>query len=307
MFAVIPFKPDVQLNYYPVISIIIIILCVSLHIRVADNLKDISVSSVKVCEEIKSRKIKIAIKSIYGSYSNAACANFLFQAHTYPQADLIIDKFVEQSKKISIYSKKNSKKFVKKYLTKAYKKFEKSNPPEYLTGEYIYMGGSWDVTRMVTSSFAHASWDHLIGNVFGYLSFGLFVELIIGPIFFFMLFSAICLGVGVASSLWYSGSDIPIQFLGLSGIVFGMMGALVYLWPQARIKAILWIIIYFRFISLSAWILALFYIGWNIYYLSQQTDSNVNFIAHLIGALIGFVFAFFLLKSKKEDLQYMID
>ncbi len=307
MFAVIPYRPEVQLNYYPILSIFIIVLCVILHLRVENNIEDISMSAIETCEKIKSRKFKIAIKSIYGEYSNEACAYFFMQTYTYPNSKIIIDEFVSKSKKLSIYSKEQSKKFVKKYLTKGYEKFQKSNPPKYLRNEYIYVGGSWDVTKMISSSFAHGSWDHLIGNILGYLSFGLLVELIIGPIIFVVLFIAISLGVGIASSIWYGGSEIPNLFLGLSGIVFGMMGALVYLWPKARIRAILWVLIFFKKISLSAWILAVFYIGWNIYYLSQQSDSNVNFIAHLIGALIGFIFGLLLLKTKKEDLKYMIN
>lgn len=306
MFAVIPYKPEVSLNYFPVFSILICIICIYLHVNVEKNRDEINSSAVQFCEEYKSRSFKIAVKSIANQYSDEICGILITQIYSYPNHELVIDEYVKKSKKLSIYSKSQSKKYVKKYLSKGFDKFQQTNPPKYLTNEYVYVGGSKDISRMVTSSFAHADWHHLIGNLLGYTAFGLLVELIIGPFFFMALFFTIALSVGVVSSLWYGSSDIPQLFLGLSGIVFGMMGAMLYLWPQARIKAILWIVIIFKNISLPAWIIAVVYIGWNVHYVLEKVDSNVNFIAHLIGALSAFTFSVVFLKRKKEDLIYML-
>ncbi len=306
MFAIIPYKPEVHLNYIPIFSIIICIICVYLHYSVENNLDEVESSANYFCEKYKSRGFKNSVKSIYGQYTLEACSVLLMQVHSYPDEKIIIDEFVNSSKKLSIYSKSNSKKYVKKYLTRAVTKFKESKPPEYLVNKYVYVGGSMNVSRMVSSSFAHASWLHLIGNVLGYVSFGLLVELIIGPFFFIALFLTISISVGLASSVWYGGSDIPNLFLGLSGVVFGMMGALVYLWPQARIKAILWVVIIVKNISLPAWVIAVFYISWNVHYVLEQADSNTNFIAHIAGAIAGFLFSLILLRKKKEDLIEML-
>jgi membrane associated rhomboid family serine protease len=229
----------------------------------------------------------------------------MFQLHVYPDGDKLLDEIVKDAAKLSIYSKAESKKFIKARFEKAYKRFATS-VPKPLISELAYMGGSADVTRMVTSTFAHGSWEHLIGNLLGFIAFGLLVEGIIGSVMFAAVFVMLGLATAIFSSVWYSGETLANMFVGLSGVVFGMMGLLVYLWPQARIRTLLWVVIIFRRVSIPAWVLALFYVGWNVRYMLENVETNVNLIAHISGAALGYLLGLTMLRKNKKELLSLL-
>lgn len=100
-----------------------------------------------------------------------------------------------------------------------------------------------------TSMFMHASWLHLILNMWGLAIFGDNVEDRLGH-FRYLIFYLVCgLGAGVAQYL----SDIysPIPNVGASGAIAGVMGAYFILFPKARVLT--WAFTFFL-IHLPAWL-----------------------------------------------------
>jgi len=162
---------------------------------------------------------------------------------------------------------------------------------------------------MITASFAHANWGHIIFNLIFFVAFAATVEVLIGGLAYTTFIVANSVLIGVVGSVAAFGEHY--WTLGLSGIVMGMIGLYSYLLPRGKIRCYYWIIILFGSIALPAWMLALWYIGGDVYQLFTHDDHGVvNVLAHVTGGIGGYLFGMMFLKKKKraaEELQQVLD
>jgi membrane associated rhomboid family serine protease len=147
---------------------------------------------------------------------------------------------------------------------------------------------------LLTSMFLHASWLHIIGNMWVLWIFGDNIEDYLGH-FSYLAFYLLC---GVAASIVHIllnfGSRVPS--VGASGAIAGVMGAYFLLYPKARVLTLVPLIIFFTFWWLPAWIvlgywfLMQFLSGAStaIAY-SNQTSGGVAFWAHVGGFAAGLI------------------
>jgi membrane associated rhomboid family serine protease len=107
--------------------------------------------------------------------------------------------------------------------------------------------------RIVTAMFLHANLFHIFGNMLFLWLFGPSVEGRIRPLRFLLVyFSAGLLGGYLQDLL--TGAMAPARFnLGASGAIMGVMGAYLYLFPYAAIRAFyfVWLFLYIRFGSVD--------------------------------------------------------
>jgi len=94
----------------------------------------------------------------------------------------------------------------------------------------------WNLAAIVTSPVLHASWIHLLGNLWGLWLFGESVEDRLGH----AGFAALCLvGTAVATlSHFVPNLSSTAPAVGASGTVATVLGAYVTLYPQSRILAL---------------------------------------------------------------------
>jgi len=117
---------------------------------------------------------------------------------------------------------------------------------------------------------------------------------------------AMAFGTNVSYSLAMMAVEDPLPTVGLSGVVMGMIAMLAYFLPTAKIRCFYWVLIKIGTVAVSAWFLALVFIGVDFYTLLTQDDmGGVNLVAHVSGGILGFVFgvAFF----RKQKRQIVID
>ena len=145
---------------------------------------------------------------------------------------------------------------------------------------------------ILTSMFLHASWLHLIGNMWVLFIFGDNIEDYLGH-FKYLLFYLLS---GIAAALLHiafnSHSSIPS--VGASGAIAGVMGAYFVLYPRAKVLTIVPLIIFFTFWWLPAWIVLGYWIlvqflsgaATAIAY-SNQTAGGIAFWAHVGGFAAG--------------------
>jgi hypothetical protein len=147
---------------------------------------------------------------------------------------------------------------------------------------------------LFTSMFLHASWLHLIGNMWVLWIFGDNIEDHLGH-FSYLMFYLICgLAAAVAHILLNAGSGAPT--VGASGAIAGVMGAYLLLYPRAKVLTIVPLIIFFTFWWLPAWIvlgywfLLQFLSGTrtSIAYASKSS-GGVAFWAHVGGFATGLI------------------
>jgi membrane associated rhomboid family serine protease len=174
------------------------------------------------------------------------------------------------------------------------------------TESLLYYPQSWNPFKMLTSAVAHANLMHLFGNMIFYLAFAPALEILIGnklKYIWIMVFISFAVGISYSLSV-VIGSDVPRPSLGFSGVVMGMIGLSAYMMPKARIKVLWWYIIAAKTFYVPAWILAICYIGLEIWTMLTASDyGGVNVVAHVAGGIAGYLYGYLWLKECKEDTE----
>ena len=142
------------------------------------------------------------------------------------------------------------------------------------------LGTHFQFWQLLTSGFLHASWMHLLANMFGLWMFGRDVELRLGTrnflqLYFASLFTAAIAQLAVTAMLQ---QDVPT--LGASGAVFGVLGAFAMLFPERVIVLLI------PPIPLPARVFVFLYAIIELILGVTSTQSGVAHFAH-IGGLIG--------------------
>jgi membrane associated rhomboid family serine protease len=149
------------------------------------------------------------------------------------------------------------------------------------------------ILPLLTSLFLHASWLHIIGNMWFLWIFGQTVEDALGH-FPFLLFYLAC---GVAAGLTHVAFNLnsKLPTIGASGAISGVLGAYLVLYPGAQILTLVPIIV----IPLIVRLPAVLFIGlWFVFQflgglgtLQLQDAGGVAFWAHVGGFIAGMFLA----------------
>jgi membrane associated rhomboid family serine protease len=158
--------------------------------------------------------------------------------------------------------------------------------------------------NFVLSTFVHAGWLHLVGNMIFLWLCGMNMEDRWGHVGFGVFY--VLAGV-VATATWtivHAGSSVPC--VGASGAIAGTMGAFLVGYHDARLKILWWPPWRFSLTPQSFHVRALF--AMPIWFLGQLFDAlfesgkggGVGYSAHVGGFVFGFAVAFGLRASKLE-------
>lgn len=161
-----------------------------------------------------------------------------------------------------------------------------------LTVEWWHDPLNSEVTQYITSSFLHADWEHLLFNLMFFFVFSLIIEQLLGSVVYLMFFALCCITTGISyeSNLFGAYSHLPT--LGLSGVVMGLMALAACIYPREKIAVLLWFLIIATTIRVPVVLLVGFYVLSDIYGIAYlMNDSNVNYVAHLAGAITGVAFS----------------
>lgn len=142
-----------------------------------------------------------------------------------------------------------------------------------------------------TSMFMHASWLHLIFNMWALYIFGDNIEDYLGH-FRYLLFY---LGTGVVAALvhYLFNAGSPLPTVGASGAIAGVMGAYLILYPSARVLTFVPLFFIFFFwlpawVVLGFWFLGQFLSGAaTALAVSPQTGGGIAVWAHVGGFIAG--------------------
>lgn len=147
---------------------------------------------------------------------------------------------------------------------------------------------------LVTYTFVHAGWLHLLGNMLFLFLTGPFVEDLYGrPLFGTLYFLS---GVAGAGAFAAGAPHTEIALVGASGAIAGVMGAFLVRLATRRIEFLVMpvpIVPAFRFhLKLPAFVVIPLWAAEQLYYASVAGEhSTVAFSAHVGGFVLGLVFA----------------
>jgi len=148
---------------------------------------------------------------------------------------------------------------------------------------------------LVTGTFLHAGWEHIIGNMIYLFVFGDDIELALGR-FRFLVFYLL---VGVAANLGYvvANASSITPLVGASGAISGVLAAYLMLRPCAYITAF----VIARIARIQAyWVIGI-WIALQLYYIITNEQDDVAYLAHL-GGLVAGAALFALMKPKDVSL-----
>jgi rhomboid family protein len=156
-----------------------------------------------------------------------------------------------------------------------------------------------------TAMFMHASWSHILGNMWFLTIFGKNVEDALGRLRYLALYVAggfAAAALQTATTLLAgTAADATVPVLGASGAIAAVLGAYWILYPGARILTIVGIFP----VRIPAWV---FLGGWFVYQLveanaglgSAGETGGTAFFAHVGGFVFGAAIAIALVRSGRR-------
>lgn len=148
----------------------------------------------------------------------------------------------------------------------------------------------WPLVTLLTSTFLHGSWTHVIGNMLYLWVFGDNIEDRLGRVRFFLFYVLCGVLANVAHVLANPTSRVPT--IGASGAVAGVLGAYILSYPRARVLTLVPVGLIVPAFRVPAWA----YLGlWFVLQLvsglapiwAQELTQTVAFWAHISGFLTG--------------------
>jgi membrane associated rhomboid family serine protease len=145
------------------------------------------------------------------------------------------------------------------------------------------------LSASVFSTFLHAGWLHLLGNMLFLWVFGNNVEDFLGRVKYAAFYLLGGLAATFAHVLTHLGSHAP--GVGASGAVAAVMGAYLLLYPRARVNTLVPIFFFLTVIQLSAWaVLGVWFLYQFVYAYQEATiATGVAWMAHVGGFVFGLV------------------
>jgi rhomboid family protein len=166
---------------------------------------------------------------------------------------------------------------------------------------------------IVRSMFFHGGWAHLLGNMLYLWIFGDNVEDRMGTILY-LIFYFVC-GFVAAFTQVFIAPDSPIPLVGASGAIAGVLGSYLVLFPNVRVRGIIFLGVFARIAEIRA----VYVLGfWFIMQLFDSVASlgvdtlsgGVAFFAHVGGFLAGIVvtliFMLFMPQPPRDERRDML-
>jgi len=296
---ILPYSTELRFNWKSYASYIIIILSLFIFSMQDRNRRAISPILDNYCASISANTENIDPMDVLRNDSRT-CRQILGNIHSLPDKTLFSTLFKSS---LDEFTDSESAAIIEN-IQSHYSAFSLLAPAS-LDARLEYDPASFNPARSLLSALAHADWWHLIGNIIFFFAFAPAIELIIGnALKFILVIILIEFSCDIVYTAVILSSGAPIPSLGLSGVVTGMIGLAGYLMPRANIRTLFWFLVYVRIVPIPVWILALWYIGWDSFYLFSQTDSGgVNLVAHVTGGVTGYLIGMFWFRDRKTDIS----
>jgi membrane associated rhomboid family serine protease len=219
----------------------------------------------------------------------------------------VIAEMASKIRPLTGFNSEDSREYVQQMLEEQTRRFNTQVPPDPDEG-LAYYTGSWNPITMITSSFAHGDWGHILFNLVFFFAFAATVEVLIGPIRYIAFVLVDSWFIGLTGSIAAAATAQHYWTLGLSGVVMGMMGLFAYLLPRGKIKCYYFFIIIFGSVAIPGWMLTAWYLGGDIVTLLTNDDyGRVNVLAHVMGGVGGYLFGLLFLREVRKDAEHAQD
>lgn len=145
------------------------------------------------------------------------------------------------------------------------------------------------LVSLLTCMFLHAGWLHLVGNLWFLWIFGNNVEDRLGPVVYLLFY---LVGGLVASGChWLVDPHSTTPVIGASGAIAAILGAYAVTWPWARVRTLVFLIVFVTVIDVPALLVLGFWFLAQLFSSAQQWHeaAGVAWWAHIGGFVAGAV------------------
>lgn len=153
--------------------------------------------------------------------------------------------------------------------------------------------------QLITSLFQHAGLLHLIGNMLFLFVFGNAINAKLGH----AGFAAAYFGIGVLVNLAWLALGHGSACLGASAAIMGICGMFLVLYPRNGV-CVFWDDFEIAFIlrdwtsEVPGWAVVLLYLAFDIWGALFDRGSNIGYVSHIIGGVLGAALAILLLQAR---------
>ncbi|MDH5423928.1 MAG: rhomboid family intramembrane serine protease [Gammaproteobacteria bacterium] len=292
----IPYSTELKLNKLPVVTYAVMIICSVIFFLQYQNNSTILQAATLYCQSLSEANSPGLNESPLNG--RRECVEILTDIHVYLRDDWDLQQFISDN---LLYS--GSTGMTVKFIEKHYLIFSE-DLISGLNKSIMYYPDSWNPLKMITSSLAHGDLGHIFFNLLFFFAFTPALEILISNSWkFIKALLLIAFSTHITYSLISIGTH-PVPTLGLSGVVSGMIGLAAYLMPEAKIRVFVWFFTFLKTVYIPAWILALWYIGWDSWdLLNDGNNGGVNLIAHVSGGITGYFLGKLWFKERRQDIK----
>jgi membrane associated rhomboid family serine protease len=282
-----PYKADVELGRWPIMTIIVCVICIGVFARQELSAHAHRTALFQYCNYDLTRDERLVQRYLAGPSEQHYC-EVLLQIRASSDRAAIMRELADRARPTPFYrDPKASSDYVYNTLTESSRRFERAIPQD-LTEELQYDPRDLNLWRMITAAFSHGDWLHLISNLIFFYAFAASVEVIAGYLYYFGFIVTAAIGTHLAYSYSMVGVAGAQPTVGLSGVVMAMMAFLATISPRLRIRCVFWFVVIVRVFRVPALAIAALYIAENVFdYANRDPESNINYVAHISGAAIG--------------------
>lgn len=301
-----PYRADIEQWRFPLITLLICALSAIVLANQFAQKSALQLSAVKTCYLSPGRDLATAAAYVAERvelFPEKMCTAMLVSAHLAEDPENTIRRWAFASRSAMSEQEIERRDYIDSVFQKAYARFSIEAPMPLTENLWFEpKPGDISVLKMLTSIFAHGDIEHLVMNLFFFFAFAATVEMIIGSLSMLATVTLLALLTNTFYTVIGALEGAALPTLGLSGVVFGMMGMFACFLPGTRIKCFAWLVFMFWRPQIPAWLLVGGFLLWNVYsWLLVDGSSNINFIVHISGALFGYLIALLIFRSSLRE------
>jgi hypothetical protein len=198
----LPVKANFQLPRFPILTVLICLICAGVFLKQQSDWHKFGVAMERYCSGSRSHIEAIIFERIGMAQGTDSCADIMYTITNDPErseAEVIYD-MATSIRPLRGFSSADSVQYVTQMLEDEVRRYNTVVPEDPDTG-LAYYTGSWNPLTMITSSFAHGDWMHIVFNLVFFFAFAATVEVLVGSMWFTAFVLVDAWFVGVTGSL----------------------------------------------------------------------------------------------------------
>ena len=179
----LPVKADFALPRFPILTVLVCLICFGVFIKQQSDWKEFGMAIDRFCNESRSHIERIIFERIAASQNMDTCGDIMYTIANDPtrEESEVIAEMASKIQPLTGFNSEDSREYVRLMLEEETRRFNTLVPPDPDEG-LAYYTGSWNPITMITSSFAHGDWGHILFNLVFFFAFAATVEVLIGPL-----------------------------------------------------------------------------------------------------------------------------